>query len=411
MKLTCLFALVLAAAAQDGSGSGNDKPKSEGADQSQGAQDSGYGEQVESYGAPEYHYHVPSPKCCVSFCPSHSPFFSRESCACHAGIETYSAPAYYGESSYGEASDESSGYRQLDLVAPDNTIDTRRNVLNKAGTVVLWIVFGLFFLLGLYYIRLFSAYQAIGKGEVDLEGIELEQGLDQSIFHWVTNPSLIAGIVCLVASLAYLTMATGNGWYARCCDGRMFFFARYIDWVVTTPLMIHALCHYSNAGRELSSYLFFCDIIMIVTGLIASTICNGVKWVFFAFSMLAFLPVLYYIMELKDAFIDNQMIDSETGAPVKTGGVYLPYIWWFNNYAFLANLTVFAWFLYPIVWILAEGTGKISVTGEAICYAILDFIAKGIFGYFVANPEVSNVKDILALHNQLTNANDPKFKK
>lgn len=342
----------------------------------------------------------------MSFCPSHSPFFSRESCACHAGIQTYDAPSYAGEASYGE----SSGYRQLDLVAPDNTIDTRRNVLDKAGSVVLWIVFGLFFLLGLYYIKLFVAYQAIATGEVDLEGIELETGLDQAIFHYITNPTLIAGVVCLVASLAYLTMATGNGWYARCCDGRMFFFARYIDWVVTTPLMIHALCHYSRAGSELSSYLFFCDIIMIVTGLIASTICNGVKWVFFAFSMLAFLPVLYYICELKDSEIDNNTINADTGAADKAG-VYHPYIWWFNNYAFIANLTVFAWFLYPIVWILAEGTGKLSVTGEAIFYAILDFIAKGVFGYFVANPEVSNIKDILALQNRLTNPKDPKFKK
>ena len=48
----------------------------------------------------------------------------------------------------------------------------------------------------------------------------------------------IAGFICMMASLAYLTMATGHGYITRCCDGRSFYYARYIDWMFATPLML-----------------------------------------------------------------------------------------------------------------------------------------------------------------------------
>lgn len=82
------------------------------------------------------------------------------------------------------------------------------------------------------------------------------ESVHHSILHFLSNPSLIAGCVCLIASLAYLTMATDNGWYTRCHDGRQFFFARYIDWVVTTPLMLHALAHFANSPDEIWNFLF-----------------------------------------------------------------------------------------------------------------------------------------------------------
>jgi bacteriorhodopsin len=387
MKLTCLFALALTAAAQYGAAADTE-------------QASGYSEQAESYG--QDHFQYVSPKCCVSFCPPSAPFFSRESCACHAGIQTYDEPQY----------GESSGYRNLQI-APDNTIDTRKNVISRAGKIVLWVVFGIFFILAAYYIKMYQWYTSVAEGAEGpvLKGVN-DAVLNNSVLYFLANPSLIAGIVCFVASLAYLTMATGNGWYAR-CDGRMFFFARYIDWVITTPLMLHALCHFANATDDTWNFLCFCDILMIVTGLIASTISGGLKWLFFAFSMLAFIPVLYYICSLRDSTLDNTPYDYKTGVVVKydhANATYLPYLWFYGNYDLLANLTVLAWFLYPVVWILAEGTGTVSVTGEAIWYAVLDLIAKGIFGWFITHAEFRGPKQILAGGNLLKDKSNPLWK-
>jgi bacteriorhodopsin len=410
MKLAALFALFVAVAAQDGAdaseGSGKGKQEQP---ESYGAQDQSYGAQEQSYGAAE-EYNAPAPKCCVSFCPSHSPFFSKTSCACHAGIETYAAPQYAGEAA-------EVGYRNLDVVAPDNTIDTRNNVVNRAATIVLWVVFGILFLLGVYYIRVFNYYESIANSEDasafgSLDSKTALKELDASILHFLSAPALVAGIVCLIASLAYLTMATGNGWYAQCESGRIFFFARYIDWIITTPLLLHALAHFGNFTDEIWNFVLACDVIMIVSGLIASTISGATKWLFFAISMLAFLPVIYYIFSHKD-MVDNRTHHSKYGHVVPTGtadGVYLPYIWFFGNYRLIADLTALAWFLYPVVWILAEGTGKISVSGEAIFYAILDVIAKGLFGWLIVNANFYDAKEIRALGADLSDKKNEHFK-
>jgi hypothetical protein len=354
MKIsTCLLALAISASAQN-------------------EQASDYSGHSETYGEQENFNYV-APKCCVTFCPPSAPFFSLESCACHAGIMAYNG--------------EYSGYRNLQ-VAPDNTIDTRKNVITRAGKIVLWVVFGIFFILGAYFIKMYQWYNSVAEstdGPV-LYGID-DAKLNNSVFYFLANPSLIAGIVCFIASLAYLTMATGNGWYAR-CDGRMFFFARYIDWICTTPLMLHALAHFAHATNDTWHFLLFSDILMIVAGLIASTVTGGFKWLFFGFSILAFLPILYYICALRDSVLDKTPYDSKTGQKVDKSShdiAYLPYNWFFHNYDFLAQLTVLTWSIYPIVWILADGTGILSVTGEAIWYAVLDVIAKGIFGWFIAH--------------------------
>jgi bacteriorhodopsin len=427
MKVAALFALIVAVAAQDGAdtaqGSGNGEQEQSQSGYGAQEQPESYGAQEQSYGAAEeYHapvqtasygaaeeYHAPAPKCCVSFCPSHSPFFSKASCACHAGISTYDAPQYAGEAS-------EAGYRNLGLVAPDDTIDTRNNVMNRAATIVLWVVFGILFLLGVYFIRVYNHYEAISNSDDasafgSLDSKTQLKELDASILHFLAAPSLVAGIVCLIASLAYLTMATGNGWYAKCDDGRMFFFARYIDWIITTPLLIHGLAHFGNYTDDNWHFCVGCDVIMIVAGLIASTISGGTKWLFFAISMLAFLPVIYYVCEIKD-HIDNRTRNANHGfvvANTEPKAVYLPYIWFFGNYKLIADLTALAWFLYPIVWILAEGTGKLSVSGEAIFYAILDVIAKGLFGWFIINATFNDAKEIKAMGVDLSDKTNKYF--
>lgn len=56
-----------------------------------------------------------------------------------------------------------------------------------------------------------------------------------------------------------------------------------------------------------------------------------------------------------------------------------------------------AWFAYPIIWILAEGTGVISANAEAICYTVLDVISKAVFGYFVVHAKWYDVSDMAGI--------------
>merc|ERR1712100_191912 len=242
----------------------------------------------------------------------------------------------------------------------------------------LWIAFAILFICAMYYLRMFSYYYQTAEdmpnshklGDHDLKNKvytavsaagDDDREIDSSMLHFLANPSLVAGAVCLIASLAYLTMATDNGWYTRCHDGRQFFFARYIDWVVTTPLMLHALAHFANSPDEIWNFLFFSDVLMIVSGLVASTIDGPEKWIYYGFSILAFIPVLYYICKLREQLLNNRWYHSKTG---------LLMIEWNDETAFL-----------PYVWFFAEGTDMLSVTGEAITYTVLDLISKGVFGW------------------------------
>ena len=81
---------------------------------------------------------------------------------------------------------------------------------------------------------------------------------------------MITTFICLIASLAYLAMATGNGIYVRTFDNREFFYARYIDWFFTTPLQLTDLLGFAGAGPNTTNFLLGVDILMIVSGLIGA---------------------------------------------------------------------------------------------------------------------------------------------
>merc|ERR1711924_401391 len=106
--------------------------------------------------------------------------------------------------------------------------------------------------------------------------------------------------------------------------------------------------------------------------------------VFFGFSMLTFIPVIYYLCERKNRAIDNRIFNG-LGEVVSslTDGAFLPHVHFIVGYNNIMRLTVLAWSLYPVVWILAEGTDTISANGEAVFYTILDIISKAGFGMLI----------------------------
>ena len=64
-----------------------------------------------------------------------------------------------------------------------------------------------------------------------------------------------------------------------------------------------------------------------------------------------------------------------------------------------------AWFCYPIVWIVSEGTGTLSVDGEVIIYAVLDIIAKALLGFFIiTSRSITSFRDGLFDRTLLTDA-------
>jgi len=172
-----------------------------------------------------------------------------------------------------------------------------------------------------------------------------------------------------IATVAYLTMASGGGYIGADSDiatgQRQFFYARYIDWAFTTPLLLLDVASLAGASTDTLLFLVITDALMIVAGLIGAIAEGQIKWVFWFIGMWFFAPIVYYLV----SGLNEQA--AKRGPASKAA------------FTQIAWLTAISWSAYPIVWALAEGTGTISCDTEATLYCVLDITAKAVFGFMV----------------------------
>jgi len=166
-----------------------------------------------------------------------------------------------------------------------------------------------------------------------------------------------------IATVAYLTMwAKGGAYFVH---DRLFFYARYIDWILTTPLMVWDIL--ALAGAPASEIMLACgiDMLMIGFGVVGGQTCSYKKWIFWALGMLCFLHVVAVLMKYMSA---------ETYGPAAK-----------KLYGQVAWLTIVLWSLYPVVWILAEGGHMVKPTIEAGLYMVMDVLSKCMFGFVIVS--------------------------
>jgi len=173
--------------------------------------------------------------------------------------------------------------------------------------------------------------------------------------------SVVNVIICSIAATAYMAMAFQQG-FVRKENGRQFYYARYIDWVFTTPLLLFELASLAGAGTTLTLLIIVLDVIMIITGLFGGlSVRRGPTWVWFGMGCLAFLPIFYLVAVHYRKFLNDH-----------TKRAYTVQSFW------LISL----WLVYPIAWGLTDGGYVISVDYEHLWFAILDVLAKCVFGAF-----------------------------
>ncbi len=175
----------------------------------------------------------------------------------------------------------------------------------------------------------------------------------------------LAFIVSLIATANYLAMALGQGSVAL--GSRIFYFARYTDWVFTTPLLLVGLALIALptfVARERLNLLFglvAADVFMIVTGFVAALQVDASKYIWYTLSSGAFIAVLVMLW--------NQLREEADRFPHAA------------QYRTLAGMLTALWVAYPIVWLLAPtGFSAISPSVTAFIYVVLDLTAKVGFG-------------------------------
>jgi bacteriorhodopsin len=72
-------------------------------------------------------------------------------------------------------------------------------------------------------------------------------------------------------------------------------YVRYIDWTITTPLLLLELL--LNTGLPLSDIIavIFMDLVMIITGLVGALVASRYKWGYYAFGCAALLYIWFVL--------------------------------------------------------------------------------------------------------------------
>ena len=179
------------------------------------------------------------------------------------------------------------------------------------------------------------------------------------------------GLVPLFAAIAYFAMAIHQG-AITLGGGREFLYARYIDWSVTTPVLLLGLSMTALRGAHrragLVAGLLVSDVVMILTGLFFGLSDDPVaKWTWYLTSCVAFLAVYYILLGplRKEAMARDEA----------------------RSRAYTRNMPVLGvlWLLYPIVVVLGpDGLGRWSPVLATACITILDLVAKVGYGLLSA---------------------------
>ncbi|KAK4547123.1 hypothetical protein LTR36_001344 [Oleoguttula mirabilis] len=228
--------------------------------------------------------------------------------------------------------------------------------VTETGTRTLWVVFVLMTIAAIVF-----------------SGLSWNIPIAKRLYHVITT------IIVVTAAISYFAMATGHGIaYNHVVEReshkhvpdtthdiyRQVFWARYVDWSITTPLLLLDLCLLAgmNGGNILIAIV--ADLIMILTGLFAAFGSEGTpqKWGWYTIACIAYLVIIWQL-----AYHGRATAQAKGG---KVG----------KFFAAIGGYTLVLWTLYPIIWGIADGSRKMSIDEEIIAYAVLDVLAKGVFG-------------------------------
>nr|WP_130499085.1 bacteriorhodopsin [Natrinema hispanicum] len=178
---------------------------------------------------------------------------------------------------------------------------------------------------------------------------------------------IITIFITTIAAAMYFAMATGFGVTEVMVGDEMLtiYWARYADWLFTTPLLLLDLSLLAGANRNTIATLIGLDIFMIGTGAIAAFAATpGTRIAWWAISTGALLSLLYVLV--------GTLSRNARDRPSEVASLF----------GTLRNLVIALWLLYPVVWILGtEGTlGILPLYWETAAFMVLDLSAKVGFG-------------------------------
>jgi len=187
----------------------------------------------------------------------------------------------------------------------------------------------------------------------------------------------VAAVVVLVAAYHYFRIfnswvdayATQNNVYIP--TGMAFNDAyRYVDWLITVPLLMVELIAVLDLPKATARSLFF-KLVLAAVAMIALGYPGEIsrdfntRMLFWVLSMIPFLYILYVLY-----FRLSEAINSQPEV-VK------------NYISVLRNLTLVAWSFYPIAYLINMSGSSNNFVGVQVGYSIADVVAKCGYGLII----------------------------
>jgi bacteriorhodopsin len=160
---------------------------------------------------------------------------------------------------------------------------------------------------------------------------------------------------------AYNSVAAENGGTLQV------YWARYADWLFTTPLLLLDIALLAGADWRDIGALVGLDAFMIVTGLAATLMkIPTARYAFWTISTIAMLFLLYFLVATVGASAKETSEEAQ------------------STFRVLQWLIVISWSVYPVAWLVGtEGLNIVGLYGETLLFMILDVLAKVGFGFIL----------------------------
>jgi len=148
---------------------------------------------------------------------------------------------------------------------------------------------------------------------------------------------------------------------------REVYWARYVDWSLTTPLILVDLALLAGLNGANITIAVLADLIVVLTGLFAAltTGTDRARWGYYAMSCIAYLVVLYQL-----TCNGRQKVRTKD----KKTALF---------YTLIAGFTIILWTIYLIIWGVTDSSISVKIDCEIMAYAVLDVLAKPVFGFWL----------------------------
>lgn len=172
--------------------------------------------------------------------------------------------------------------------------------------------------------------------------------------------------ITLWAAAMYLTMILGDTILIDFNGQREIFVGRYVDWLVTTPLLLLELGVVAGLRSQVILTAVGVDLLMIFTGIVATILGAPDNYIYYIIGTGFFLVIL--------GLLFTEFSNSARRRNDKINKLFQT----------LRNVLILLWICYPIVTIIGpEGFRLIDIGFETALYTVLDLFAKVGFGLIV----------------------------